>query len=90
MTQGPNVKRLIAHKMSLIMVPPGGGVGAAIGAMLIPGKLGQVAREATLWVEEAIYIVKAAPDNPYKTDEEIAGEIMRQVEARQKELRHGR
>jgi hypothetical protein len=43
-----------------------------------------VAREATAWVEQALAAVKSARDNPYGDDDEaIAGEILRQVEARQ-------
>lgn len=58
MTQGPNIKRLIAHKMATIMVPPGGGVAAAIAALTTAGKISQAAREATEWVEQAIALVK--------------------------------
>jgi hypothetical protein len=88
--QGPNVKKLIAHKMSLIMVPPGCGdgkhaaAGVAIAALMAPGNIGKVAREATAWVEAAIAAVKSAPDNPYTDDEAIAGEILRQIELRMK------
>lgn len=80
--QGPNVRRLIAHKMSLIMVPPGAkdGFAAAVGSMLRPGGIGDAAKEATEWVRQAIAAVKAAPDNPHGDDDEaIAGEILRQV-----------
>ena len=82
MVQGPNVKRLIAHKMSLLMVPPGGGLHTALAALTKPGNVGNVAREATDWVETAIAAVKAAPDNPYPDDEVIAGEILRQIAVR--------
>jgi hypothetical protein len=86
--QGPNVKKLIVHKMSLIMVPSGCGDGkgkalaTAIGALTKPGNLVAVAREATAWVEQAIATVRTAPDSPYKTDEEIAGAILEEVERR--------
>ena len=82
MSQGPNVKKLIVHKMSLIMGPPGGGAGAVVANLVRPGNLAAVAREATEWVESAIATVKSAPDNPYATDEEIAGEILRQIDAK--------
>jgi tRNA G18 (ribose-2'-O)-methylase SpoU len=84
--QGPNVKKLIAHKMSLIMISPGcgNGLATAIEALTKPGNLGAVAREATTWVEAAIAAVKAAPDNPYGDDEAIASEILHQIELRKK------
>lgn len=86
--QGPNVKKLIAHKMSLLMVPPGTGKGAlavAVGAMVKPGNVAAVAREATAWVELAIAAVRqAAEPNPWKhaDDEAIAGKILDEVEKR--------
>ncbi len=33
-------------------------------------------------MNEAIAVVKTAPDNPYGSNEEIAGEILRQIELR--------
>jgi hypothetical protein len=42
--QDPNVKRLIAHKMALIMVPPGGGIGSAVSALTTPGRVVEVAK----------------------------------------------
>ncbi len=85
--QGPNVKRLIAHKMSLLMVPPGCGTGlkTAIEALTKPGNIVAVALEATAWVEQALTLVKTAPGNPFGDDDEaIAGEILKGIEARQK------
>lgn len=80
MIQGPNVKKLIVHKMSLDMVPSGGGLPDALAAF---GKIGDHARVATDWVSQAIAAVKAAPGNPYGDDDEaIAGEILRRIEAR--------
>ncbi len=43
-----------------------------------------MAREATVWVEAAIAVVKTAPDNPYRSDEEIAGAILKGIEEKQK------
>ncbi len=82
--QGPNVKKLIVHKMSLLMVPPGGNLGTAIDALRKPGNVVAVAREATAWVEAAIAAVKAAPGSTWTDDEAIAGEILRQVELKKK------
>jgi tRNA G18 (ribose-2'-O)-methylase SpoU len=53
MPQGPNVRRLIATKMSVLMIPPNTGKDAlAVGIEAIkkPGNVGAVAREATDWV----------------------------------------
>lgn len=83
---GPNVKKLIAHKMALDMIPvgtpPGEGLATGIAAIAKPGNVAAVCRAATEWVAGAIAIVKMAPDNPFKDDEEIAGEILRQIEER--------
>ncbi len=82
MKQGPNVKRLICHKMSLQMVPPGAGIAGAIAALREPGNIGKQAKEATAWVEAAIALVRNAPGNLLPDDEAFAGEILRQVEER--------
>lgn len=80
---GPNVKKLIAHKMAMDAIPPGGGF--ADGAnFLLSGNLGESGRNAAEWVKQAIHAVKAAPDNPYGDDEEvIAAEILRRIKERQ-------
>jgi hypothetical protein len=85
--QGTNVKKLIVHKMAVLMIPPGTAnpLGVGVAALVRPGNLAAVAREATAWVEQILTAVKAAPDNPYGTDDEaIAGEILRQIEARKR------
>ena len=85
--QGPNVKRLIIHRMSILMIPPGtkDGLAEGVKALLEPGKIPKIAREATVWVELAIQAVRDAADpNPWrdKDDEAIAGEILRGIEVR--------
>ena len=82
MAQGPNVKRLIVHKMSLDAVPPGGGAADVVKFLSDPKKVTAGARAAAEWVNAAIAVVRTAPDNPYTTDEEIAGEILKGIEAR--------
>jgi len=83
--QGPNVKKLIARRMSVLMVPAGGGPADAIRELTSAENIAKRAREATAWARQAIAAVKTAPDNPYGGDDEaIAGEILRQVEARAK------
>jgi hypothetical protein len=85
MKQGPNVKRLIVHKMTLDAVPAGGGISTAITFLTNPKGIGESARKATEWVDAAIAAVKAAPDNPYGDDDEaIAAEILRQVDLRKR------
>lgn len=82
--QGPNVKRLIAHRASLLAVPAGGGFADALKAIQ-SGKIVAHVREATTWVETALLLVReAAEPNPWKTadDEAIAGEILKGVEAK--------
>ena len=82
--QGPNVKRLIAHKMSLLAIPPGGGLKDGIEFLSSKEKIVQAAKGATAWVEDSIAVIKTAPDNPFKTDEEIAGEILRRIDEERK------
>lgn len=81
---GTNVKRLIIERMSTVAVQGGdGSIGAVVAFLTSPVGLGPAAREATAWVATAIAAVKAAPDNPYGDDDEaIAGEILRQIEAK--------
>lgn len=79
--QGPNVKRLIAHRASAICIPSGGGLADGIRAIATPGKLTEALRQATKEIDLSIAAVRAAPDNQFGDDEEaIAGEILRQIE----------
>jgi hypothetical protein len=85
MPQGHNVKKLICHKMALLMIPSGAGFLEGLQALTTPGNVGKLAREATAWVEQAIAVVKSAPDNPYGNDDEaIAGEVLRQIEEKKR------
>ena len=84
---GPNVKRLIAHKMALLAIPintpPGMGMVLGMVALSNPTMRAAHAREATTWCLGAIDAVKAAPDNPYgEDDEQIAGVILDGIAAR--------
>ena len=84
---GPNIRKLICHRMSSIIVPPNGGFKDVFSAIKTPGRLTQVARESTEWVESAVACVKSAPNNPFGDDDEaIAGEILRRVEERRLKL----
>lgn len=89
---GPYVKALIAHKMALDAVPPGGGLHSAITFLKDPKRILETARAATKWVEQAIAVVRtASPPNPYVNadDETIAKEILRQAEEKQKRQKQG-
>lgn len=84
MMMGPNVRRLIVHKMSQDIVPDSGGFLDAVKVLSTPGALGNHARTATEWVKTVLALVRTAPDNPYQTDEEIAGEILRRIEEKRR------
>ena len=83
MIQGPNVKKLIIQKMSTDAVPSGGGLKDAVEFLSFKDRIINGVKVATKFVEESIKAVREAADpNPWRaaTDEEIAGEILRQVE----------
>lgn len=83
--QGPNLRELIVWKMSLLTVPPGGGIASAAEALATPGRIGEIAKEATAWAEASIRLVKAIPGNPYGDDDEaIAGAILRRIDRKAK------
>lgn len=83
--QGPNVKKLICHKMALLMVPIGAGFLDGLKALTAPGNVGKQAKVATAWVEEALAVMKTAHNNPYGNDDEaIAGEILRQIDEKKR------
>jgi hypothetical protein len=85
MTQGPNIRKLIARKMSLLMVPPGtqAGLATAMTALTRPGNIVKVAREATEWVKAAIKAIQLSPGGEaFGDDEAIAGRILAEVEKR--------
>jgi len=86
--QGPNIKRLICEKMSAIAVPPGGGLKDALQFLQSKDSIIAAAKEATRFVELAIQAVREAPQpNRFALadDEEIAGEILRQVHEKRKQ-----
>lgn len=84
--QGPNVKKLIAHKISLDAIQAGGGLADGIAFLTDPKRIVEVAKMATVWVNQAIAVVRtAAEPNPWKTasDEEIAAELLSKIKAKQ-------
>lgn len=80
---GPNLKRLMAHKMAIDAVPPGGGLFSALDVLMSPKKMQESAQSALEWSILAVNAVRCAVDNPYGDDEEvIAGEILSKIEER--------
>lgn len=83
--QGPNVKKLIAHKMSIDAVPANGGFRSAIDFLLDKDRIKRSARDAEEWVQASLLLIRqAAEPNPWKEadDEAIAGELLRQIDER--------
>jgi hypothetical protein len=81
MIQGPLVKKLIASKMALDAIPAKSETPLAdgIGFLKDTGRMVNSARNATIWVENAIKAVRLAPGpNSYRhmDDEEIAAVIL--------------
>jgi hypothetical protein len=83
---GPNVKKLLSERCSQITVERAGRVTGEFGAVCAiasrlseHGTLQKDMRDAFEWVKAALAAVRAAPDNKFITDEEIAGEILRLV-----------
>lgn len=77
---GPNAKKLVARKFSLLSIPEGGGLHSAIAVLTSPDRMASLMKEAKEWVAAAIELVKSAPDNPYgDNDEAIAGAILKQI-----------
>ena len=75
---GPNLKRLAIRFSSARAVPVGGGIGDAIKLLADPKKLAANLQAGIVDAHAAIAAVKAAPDNPFGTDDEvIAAELLR-------------
>ena len=78
---GPNVRKLMIHWASRLMVPAGGGIHDAIGCLTNPSLLKAKMREALDKTMTALDAVKAAPDSTFGDDDEsIAGEILKRIE----------
>jgi hypothetical protein len=86
---GPNVKRLIIHKMSVDAIPAGGGLESGLRFLSSKESIMNGAKSATEWVKGAIEIVRLAEEpNPFKDadNETIAGELLRQIELRKSKV----
>ena len=80
----PNVKLLMLRKLSFIAVPRGGGFEAGLAFLQSKERIAAGFAEAKAWTEQAIALVRTRPDNPYRTDEEIAGAILKKLEGAKK------
>jgi hypothetical protein len=79
---GPNVKKLIIHKMTLDAIPPGGGITDGLKFLTDKDRISKTIRESTEWVKQAISVIRNAIEpNPWKlsSDEDIAGELLRKI-----------
>lgn len=84
---GLNFKKLMFLRMSNEAVPPGGGLNAALNFLSSKNSMMHGIREANEWTENAIRSIRMADEpNPWRDadDEEIAGEIVRRVEEKQR------
>jgi hypothetical protein len=87
MNIGPNVKKLMIIKTSLVAIPKGGSV--ADGVKFLSDKDGiiRTMKESYQWVKASIELIRLAKEpNPFKNadEETIAGELVRRVEEKQK------
>ncbi len=83
---GPNVRKLIARKMSLDAVPKGGGFNDALNFLSDKSNITESAKRAAKWVQLAIQTLRQAGEpNPWKDadDETIAKEFLRKIAERQ-------
>jgi hypothetical protein len=84
---GPNMKKFIAHKMSLDAIPAGGGFDAGLKFLTTPGALAEGWKKAVEWCDAAIAVIRqAAEPNPWKnaSEEEIAGYMLKRIDERKK------
>jgi hypothetical protein len=79
------LNKLIIHKMSIGAIPPGGGFADGVKFLSNSKNISNGFKDAKEWVNVAINTIRLAADpNPWKnsTDEEIAEEILRQINER--------
>lgn len=88
---GPNMQSLLCRKAALDAIPSGGGIAAGMETITASGKLAQLYRDALEWCDQAVAVMKSAPDNPYGDDEEvIAGAILAELVRHNHERLKGR
>ena len=74
--QGPNVKKLIVRRMTVLAIPNDGNFEDGLAFLMDPDRMAKVAKEATDWVFKMLDYVKKAPDYDGETDEEIAAAVL--------------
>lgn len=82
---GPNVKRLWSIKMAKDAIPDGGGFEDGLKFFSSKESIAAGAKAASEWCKLVIESVRRATlPNPWKdaTDEEIAGELLRRIDAK--------
>lgn len=85
---GPNVKKLMIHWFSVLVVPVGGGISDVMNVLSHNHLMKKHMKKALDNTMTAIDAVKAAPNNTFGDDDEaIAAEILRQIDIRKKSLR---
>jgi hypothetical protein len=85
-TIGPNVRRLIARRMSIDAIPPGRGFVAGLEFLSSKQNITDAATRAKNWVRTAIRAVREARDpNPWRLsdDETIAGFLLQEIAKRE-------
>lgn len=87
---GPNMRRFVAHRVSVLAIPPGtkNPLAAGIACIMDTIEQGKYWHAAVAWCCAAVDAVKSAPDNPYGDDDEkIAGVILAGIKKTQDERR---
>jgi hypothetical protein len=81
---GPNITKLITKFVAREAVPPGGGLASGLEFFSNPEGRKQVLESAEAKAIQAIQLIKSAPDNPFgDDDEQIASELLSQIQKRQ-------
>ncbi len=90
MALGPNVRKLVALKMAIEAVPPGGSLESVLEFLTRDGALPAAYVRARKFAELAIATVRGAcGPNPWsgRSDEEIAGMLIEKIAERDPRLR---
>lgn len=88
---GPKFMEVALAKAARDMVPEGASLADVVEVMLDPHLWGVHIQAGVAWTEEAIRVLRAAPDNPWPdyAEEELAGVILARLAQRQAEQRGG-
>lgn len=83
--------RLIAHHMALTAIPEGTAnpLCAGIEFFARPANVKDAYAAGSAFVDEAIRLVKTAPDNPFASDDEIIAHLLAGIEAKKAQQMKG-